>query len=303
MKIIFVGLPYFGKKLVRDLKKKSSQHSFSFFDTYTSKIEQVKFAASLPFADLIISLNGVADKSGSLDLTMKLKKKVLMHWQGTDVLFAMEEAKKGNLNKKYIDYSSNFTDAPWMKEELNSIGIKCGMLEYKWLSVVKTPEKFKSISVYTYLAKGKELFYGWEIISKLADKHTEIDFFIAGTAGKELEQKKNIHFLGWIDQEKMKELRTTIPIFLRLPKHDGYSLSVLEALSCGNEVIWTMPHIQCHLAKKYFETESIFSKVVNALVSRGLKRNDNNISFAENNLSKEKILGAFVKKLEELAGK
>ncbi|MBI4945988.1 MAG: hypothetical protein HY840_06265 [Bacteroidetes bacterium] len=300
MKVLFVGLPYFAKRIVRDLNSFSPQHSFLFYDTYTSKIEQIKFAVTLPFADIVVSLNGVSDKSGSLDLTMKLKKKILMHWQGSDVLFAMEEAMKENLNKKYIDYSYNFTDAPWMREELNSIGINCGILEYKWLDVDQALVAFQSISAYSYLAKRKEVFYGWDIIMQLADKHPDIDFFIAGTDGKELDQKKNIHFLGWISQEKMAELRTNNPIFLRLPKHDGYSLSVLEAMSSGNEVIWSKHHVQCHHAINLSETENAFNKAVNDLKNRNMQRNTNNMLFVKNNLSKEKILNMFIKRLEEI---
>ena len=303
MKVIFVGLPYFAKRIVHDLNKFAPQHSFSFFDTYTSKIEQVKFASILPFADLLVSLNGVAGKSGSLDLAMKMKKRILMHWQGSDVLFALEKAAKEKLNKKYINYSSNFTDAPWINEELNSIGINCELLEYKWLDATQAPTTFKSISAYSYLAKGKEIFYGWEIILQLAGKNSTIDFFIAGTEGKGLEQKKNIHFLGWVSQEKMTELRMNHPIFLRLPKHDGYSLSVLEALSSGNEVIWSMSHTQSHYASNLTDAENVFNKVVTDLEKRSYKRNENNILFVKNNLSKKKILGGFVKKLEEVAGK
>ena len=89
MKFIFNGLPYFGKKLVNDLNDFAPQNSFSFFDTYSSKVEQIKFASSLPFSNLVISMNGVSEKSGSLDLVLKLKKRLLMQWQGTDVLIAL----------------------------------------------------------------------------------------------------------------------------------------------------------------------------------------------------------------------
>ncbi len=301
MKVVFVGLQYFGKKLTHDLNAFAPQHSFSFFDTYTSKVEQVKFAAALPFADLLISLNGVSDKSGSLDLAITMKRKIIMHWQGTDVLAAMESAKKRNINRKYIDYSENYTDAPWLKDELKTIDINCSLLEYKWLDSSLAPEKFKTISTYTYLAKDKEEFYGWHIIRQLAEMHPEVDFFIAGTEGKGLKEKKNIHFLGWVDKDKMAELRTNNPIFLRLPQHDGYSLSVLEALSCGNEVIWSIPHSQSRFAVNFNEADKAFNKITEELKNRGLKRNENNILFVKNNLSKEKILGTFINKLEAIA--
>jgi glycosyltransferase involved in cell wall biosynthesis len=303
MKILFVGLPYFGKKLAYDLNKFAPEHHFSFYDTYTSKIEQLKFASFLPFADLVVTLNGVSDKSGSLDLTIKLRKKILMHWQGTDVLFAMERSQKKNLNRKYIDYSENYTDAIWIKNELNSIKINCEILEYKWIETHHVPIKFESISAYSYLAEGKEDFYGWNIVSRLANKNPKIDFYIVGTNGKNFEHRKNVHFMGWVSKDKMTELRTKIPIFLRFPKHDGYSLSVLEALSCGNEVIWSMPHQQCHYATNFLEAENAFNLSINNLKIRELKPNESNIAFVKDNLSKEKILGNFLSKLKKIAEK
>ena len=302
MKFIFNGLSYFGKKLVADLNEFAPQHSFSFFDTYTSKLEQIKFATALPFSHLVISMNGVLDKSGSLDLVLKLKKKLLMQWQGTDTLTALEKSKNKKLNRKYIDYATHITDAPWMKEELSAIGIERDLIFYKWIAEQNTSEKFKELGAYSYLPEEKENLYGWKNIYEIAKKHSDIYFHIAGTTGKKLEQLPNIKFLGWVDEQKMKELREQLPIFLRMPEHDGYSLSVLEALSCGNEVMWTMPHEQCRLANKN-NAEDVFNTIINDIKEKGLKRNESNIGFIRNAFSKEKVLSAFVEKLEEESGR
>lgn len=301
MRFIFNGLSYFGKKLVGELNEFAPQHSFYFFDTYASKVEQIKFALALPFSDLVISMNGVSDKSGSLNLVMKLKKKLLMQWHGTDVLIALENAKKNKLNRRYIDYATHITDASWMRDELNTIGIECDLISYKWIVAENISEKFIGLGAYSYLAEGRELFYGWKTIYEIAIKHSDVLFYIAGTTGEKLEQLPNIKFLGWVNDGKMKELREQLPIFIRMPEHDGYSLSVLEALSCGNEVIWTMPHEQCHLADQN-NARDLFNKSINDLKVRVLTRNKNNISFIRNNFSREKILSKFLNKLEEVGG-
>ena len=97
MNILFIGLPLFAEKLKNDLNKFSPQHSFSFCNTYYSKWHSLKFLAALPYADLIISINGAYSQSRALDFAIKMKKKILMHWQGTDALLATEAYKKNIL--------------------------------------------------------------------------------------------------------------------------------------------------------------------------------------------------------------
>lgn len=303
MKVIIVGLPYFAKKIIRDLSEFAPQHTYRFYNTYYSKWHQVKFAAMLPFADIVISMNGVSDKSGSLDLVLKMRKKLWLQWQGTDVLLAVERSKNNTIDKKYIDYAVNYTDATWMKDELKSIKIECELLQFKWLNIPILSKKYTELSAYSYLPKGKENFYGWKIIFHLAERNPDIPFYIAGTNGDGLQITNNIIFLGWIPEKEMCELRDKTPICLRLPQHDGYSLTVIEALSCGNEVIWTMPHEQCHLLKNIKDTEMIFEKVVDNLRKRNLLRNENNILFVKNNFSREEVLGNFLKIIKKVVSK
>lgn len=303
MKIFFVGLPFFGKKLVHDLNRFGSKHSFTFYDTYYSKAQQLKFAAALPFADLVISMNGVSDKSGSLDLVLKMKKKLWLQWQGSDVLLALESTKNNTIKRKYIDYATHFTDAPWMRDELRQIGISCELIHFKWVGETKLTDKFKDVSAYSYLPSGNETFYGWKTISLLAEKNPAINFYIAGSKGDGLGKFANVTFLGWISEFQMKELRERTPICLRLPQHDGYSFTTIEALSCGSEVIWTMPHLQCHFLKAGSNPDDLFKTVVEKLRAGNLARNLLNIQFVKNNFSYEKVMEALIKKIEEIGGK
>lgn len=303
MNILFIGLPLFAEKLKNDLNKFSPQHSFSFCNTYYSKWHSLKFLAALPYADLIISINGAYSQSRALDFAIKMKKKILMHWQGTDALLATEAYKKNILYRKYIDSSIHYTDAPWIQSELKNIGINCSILEYKWVETIPTTHTFHKISAHTYIPQGKESIYGLDNVVQLAEKHFDIDFFVAGTKGKNIVQRKNIHFLGWISEDEMNRLRLTHPIHLRILQHDGYSLSVMKALACGNEVIWTMPHKQCTFISSTTEIETAFNYCVNILKNRGLAANTENILFAKEHLSKEKILTTFLKTVENLVKK
>jgi glycosyltransferase involved in cell wall biosynthesis len=298
MKVIISGLPYFSKKLAADLNSTKSQHSFIFLNTYESFIDKIKFFLSVPFADVVISMNGVSDKSGSLDWAILLKKKIWMQWQGSDVLNAIRRKNNNTLNLKYIKNSYQSTDATWLFKELKTIDINCEINQFKWTEFKKLSNNYTDISVYSYLLEGKEDFYGWKRIENLAINNPKIEFKIAGTSGNQLKKHPNVHFLGWLSKDKFEQLRIDSPIFLRLPEHDGYSLSVIDALAAGNEVLWSTIHPKCYFSKKE-DDEKVFTEIVSKLEGNGLKRNKENIEFAYVNFSKESNLNTLIRNLEQ----
>lgn len=298
MRILFNGLAYFGKKLCKELSEFSSDHRYSFYDTYVSRTEQLKYAIALPLADLVISLNGVTEPSGSLDLALKFRKKLWMQWHGTDALIAMERYKKGTLCRKYIDRAVHFSVAPWIQKELESIGIRNTLLMNQWVEIKKQYDDFKELSAYCYLPKGREEFYGWEIIKKLAQNNPEIPFYVVGNDGIGLMKEKNIFFLGKLNSNEMEHLQVKSPIYIRPSKHDGYSYMVVEALSKGAEVLWTMPHENCLFIDLSADQQIPFLMAINKIRDNRFKRNVENIEFVRKNFSKEQVLGNWINKIE-----
>ena len=118
MRILSNGLPFFSRKLAKDLNAFDEENSYVFYDTYYSKWEQFKFLLALPFAGAVLSSNGVSDKSKSLDLALFFRKKLLMQWHGTDVQLAVERQKNNTINRKYIDAAQHIVSAPWFVDEL-----------------------------------------------------------------------------------------------------------------------------------------------------------------------------------------
>ena len=302
MKILINGLPYFSKKLAYDLNGLKTLHSFQFLDTYNSKISKLKFALQISRADGLISMNGVTDQSGSLDLAIRRKKKIWMQWQGTDVLLALKRFKDGTINRKYIDYSFHFTDAPWLAEELKTIGIHAEIIQYKWLPEIDSSTQFQVLAAYSYLAQNREDFYGWQTIKKYALTNPEIQFFIVGSIGKGLDNiPENVQFKGWINSEEMKKLQKEVPIFIRLTEHDGFSLSVLEALANGAEVIWSQPHHLAHFASEDSSAYA-FQMAKKNILDNEMKPNNDNISYIKNNFQKLDVLSNLIKKIEHVFG-
>jgi glycosyltransferase involved in cell wall biosynthesis len=302
VRILINGLPYFSKRIAQNLSDYSNRHSFRFLDTYNSKWAKLEFALRIGQSDGMISMNGVSDPSGSLDLAMKKHRKIWMQWQGTDVLLALNRAKNGTIYRKYIDHARHFCDAPWLIDELKSIGIHAELMHYKWLLQPEIKNQFQQLAVYSYVAKGKEDFYGWQSIKQFAFNHPEIPFYIVGSDGIDLlDIPPNVEFRGWVNHSEMQVLQSQTPIFIRLTEHDGFSLSVLEALAFGSEVIWNQPHPLVNLCNDE-TTVAVFDRLIEKLKMNGFQRSHENIAYIHNNFDKNVVMSRLISKMEEVFG-
>lgn len=301
MKVLFTGLPYFASKFVKELNDFDPNNKYVFCDTYTSKKERLKFLLHALNSNLIVSFNGVTSKSGSLDLALFFKKKIMLQWHGSDVLSVTKNKELGIYTDKYINNSVGYTDASWLQDELNELKIDTQLLPFKSLVVEESIKPFKSHNVLTYIAKGREVFYGLNEIINLANNFPEIKFSVIGTDGKGFVVPQNVIFLGWVTQEESNKLRNDNAIFIRLTEHDGYSLSVLESLANGNYVLWNNPHPKCYYASGNNVITSKFQEMLTEIKGNKLNRSKENINWCKENLNKEIILSNYIKTLEAIA--
>lgn len=294
MKIVFTGLPYFSRLIVKELNAFDKKNNYFFFNTYYSSKDKVNYFLNLINTSIVVSFNGVYRNSKSLDWAIILKKPIAMFWHGSDVIIAKELFIQNKINLKYINYAAHFTDATWLQNELNEIGIKSQLLPFKIVSPTEKKDPFKNFGAVTYIAQENEKFYGIDYIFALAQEYPTDAFHIIGTNGNDFTPPKNVKFHGWVSKDRVNELLDQYPIFIRLTKHDGYSLSVLEALGNGNEVIWNYPHSQTSMASSKEELIKKYSLLKNKLNFNSLKRNQENITWIKENLNRERILTKFI---------
>ena len=297
MKILFTGLPYFGKQLVADLNAFDPSNRYVFCNTYYSKTDQLKFLWHLLSAKKVVSFNGVTSESRALNWALRFKKPLIMQWHGSDVLTAQENHRTGKFTRKYIDAATSYTDAPWLKNELTGLKIDAGILAFKHVSVKNAGAAFPTSDVLAYIAQNDELFYGIDHVISLAKEFPDMQFHVVGTDGKKFGQLPNVQFYGWVSEEKFGALLNTCPVFLRLPKHDGYSLSVLRAIANGNYVIWNYPHPASVLVEDSKEISEKFWEVVLQLRQNNGARNKFGMDWAKEHLDRKKILQAYVQVL------
>ncbi len=291
MLILINGLPHFSRIMASDLNEFDAKNKYIFLNTYDSKWAQIKFILLLPFCGAVISFNGVSDKSKSLDWVIKMKKKLIMQWQGTDVQYAANRHKDGSINRKYIDYSTHLISSSWFKDELKDIVDHFVYAPFSYVKEAKMGEKYTKVSIISYIANGREKFYGWDELIEFAKNQPEIEITIVGTEGKGLEYPINVKCLGWVNESKFINLLKNNPIFVRLTDHDGKSISVAQALSYGCEVIWTYEFDNCYkIEKNVLSLQNQITFLQNRIEERGLIPNLENIKFAEDNLLRVPVM-------------
>ncbi len=296
MRVLITGLPMFAKQHAKHLSEKDPENKYLFFNTYQSKWEQIRFLMHLPFCNLVISMNGVTDKSGILNWVLFFKKKLVLQWMGTDSMMAEERFKAGTINRKYIDYAINTVDIGWLSDELKRIQLQPIWLPFKFSEIETQPvEQYEKMSVVTYVAQNRQIFYGLDWVIIAATAFPDIPFEIYGMDSPELECPPNMIFKGWQPAYIFRESVLKSPIFLRFTVHDGFSISVIEALSTGAEILSTQPSEFTTLVSVKDEIVTELGKTMDRVKNRDLKPDLETRKRSLVHFDKETVLSNYVK--------
>jgi glycosyltransferase involved in cell wall biosynthesis len=300
MRVLITGLPLFSKRLADDLQAFDPENEYLFYDTYSSKKALLAFILKLPKADLVISMNGVTDKSRTLDLVLKFKKKLVLQWMGSDAMYALDRNAKGTLLRKYIDYATNFVDAPWILDEVTALGVKAETLHFKFIEDVALPvDQYDKIQVVTYVSQNRQVFYGMDWVSHLAELNPSIDFLVYGASNPQYETE-NLKMFGWQAHNVFKENVRKGAVFLRLTEHDGFPVSVMEAMAYGAECITRLPIEHAHYVNDINQLQPSFELTCARIKERGLKPNTTLATAIRQTFQKEVILQQYVDQLKKL---
>lgn len=213
---------------------------------------------------------GGPDLLSNISIWIKKRPFMIIHWIGTDVLNWKMKLEQGNfISKIYYRLWKfiinvkmrkggliNLSGAEWLKEELFEIGIKSEVIPIttinKDLINLNSYNDIREIDFISYTPFNRFDFYGGPKILKFAKllpeykftlilpDQNKINYNFFKTLPSNVELKPKIEFF------EMQRLLRNSKCFLRFTKHDGLSLSVLEALLANTQVIWTykFPHTQ-----------------------------------------------------------
>lgn len=294
MKVLIVGLPYFAKNLKRDLTEFDPSNKYYFLDTYYNKWDRIKALFLIPRMDVVYSINGTLGTSKVFDLALKLKKKLMITWVGTDVLKAK---KLKEVNQAFLNKANHYCEVEWIQQELLELKVNAKVLNFFNFKETKKPSfpEGNQLHVLSYISKGREDYYGWNEVLEAAKQLPEVQFTIVGT-DKEENLPENLKCLGWV--EDMDAQFENCHCTIRFVEHDGLSGFVLESLYRGKYVVYSEKLNHCLHAKS---TEDIIEKLKNlsdSLNQQTLSINSSGIEFVKENFNTDFILSELIEEFK-----
>ena len=286
MNIAVIGNSHFGSILVKQLSQYDDQNNYSFYDTNEKKLDKLKFALNIFNIDIVYSVSASIRGGGALTLAGFCGKKIVQHFIGSDVLSAVKDYENNNISKKMIKQSTYLCEVKWIEDELKEIGVNAEVVTIMAYKQKENPKIFKKFSVLTYMAKGKEEFYGMCDFIALAKCFPEITFKIAGIKSYD-DLPKNIICLGWVNM--IDELQNAT-VFIRNAEHDGLGFSVIEALSLGRVTFYNYNFPCVNYFKGYYDLKNKFLETTCKFENANLNINYNAIEFVKENYNEGKVL-------------
>ncbi|MBR4123687.1 MAG: hypothetical protein IKT93_04650, partial [Clostridia bacterium] len=225
-------------------------------------------------------------KSAFLKLAMFLKKKIIVHWIGTDVL---TYTKRYNETKKVINKNCiNLVVSDHLQEELKNIKIESVVVPIFppdfFCETIPAPKKH---SVLSYIPEFREDFYGISLVKKIAEHFKNIDFYIIANEGKnDTEKLPNMYYSGYLNATELKNLYAKCSVLFRFPEHDGLPVMMLEALGSGREVVYcyNFPYVHTPKSRDVNDIIETFNEIFNSPP----KENSEAVDYVKMNYSMER---------------
>ena len=203
-KILILGLPYFGKLLAKDLGELGWQAEY-LPHPGRSPGGWAKVARAAARADIVYLIGSRIDRGAPQDRLLRLRHKAtVIHWVGTDVQIALDEHRRHNVSLRVAERPIHWCDAPWLVEELRTIGV---ISEYVSLPIPihvppapPLPETFKVLLYYPVDAYDREVFDG-ETLLRLPEEFPGIPFVLIPSPPETLPQPlpSNLTAQAWVE--------------------------------------------------------------------------------------------------------
>lgn len=218
-----------------------------------------------------------------------LGKRVITHWIGTDVYYIMGNPKGAKRISKFVDVQ--FSCFEPLRDELLQVGIDTKVLPIIPIKInYELCEMPKKHSVMIYMPNGREDFYGYQELKNIFPAFSQLTFHIVGTDHHApFAQFQNVAVEGFLSHAQMEALFREISIVIRPTKHDGLSMSVLEAMAKGKNVIWSSRFPHTMLGR----TEDEIKKCLQELIDTSPKQNTDAHDYVVENYNAEAFFKGF----------
>jgi hypothetical protein len=190
-----------------------------------------------------------------------MKKPVIFHWIGSDVVNALEHPSGkivARLCRCEILVKWHLAQTSWLAKELSKVGIQAAIIPLLPDLDFETPPLPARACVLAYLPDSRYEFYGGKIMERLATEFPNVRFI--GTASSRRSRLPNLQYLLW--QASLDKIWRDTSILLRITKHDGLPWMLLEALAKGRQVIFSYQFPFCYRAGSFDEARTKLSEIL-----------------------------------------
>lgn len=226
-KIILIGYPRFARPLERMLSDRLWEFRYA----------EDGAAMRLPFADALYQVGGHLVPDKLLGLARVFGRKIVKHWIGTDAESAGLPAVAAQSRSGII---SHWADSPWIAEELRASGLNASVVTLNYVPDVEAPAMPPGpLRVLVYLPSAMHDFYNAALMTRLAARLPRARFAVVGGTMLPEGAPANMELLGVRDD--MTKIYGQVHALVRMPRRDGMSFMVTEALAQGRYIIWNRP--------------------------------------------------------------
>ena len=238
LRVLVHGLPYFGE-MFAELMRGDGWEFCYFPDEGVENLAGM--ARELCRCDLAYQIGGRVTLGKFLRAAKWLhKKKIVMHWVGSDTLDEQRDVAEGNSADWVTNRIHHWAESHWMVREVEALGLECDLVPLPSSCVTDRPSPLPSeFSVLVYVPDVRRgALYGLDRILQAAKELPHIPFELVGlTHGDIPAAPENLRIHGRLADLSGFYRRATV--LWRPVRHDGLSFMVLEALGHGRHVLWS----------------------------------------------------------------
>jgi hypothetical protein len=204
-------------------------------------------ARELSGCDMAYQIGGRVTQGKFLQAARLLhKKKIVMHWVGSDTVDEQKEVAEGKSEPWVFDSIRHWAESDWMVREVQALGLSCELVPLPSSRVPDWPSPLpREFSVLVYMpdTRRSEL-YGLDRILQVARELPHIPFDLVGLLhGPIPDPPPNLKIYGRIPN--LADFYRKASVVWRPVRHDGLSFMVLEALGHGRQVLWSYAFPGC----------------------------------------------------------
>jgi hypothetical protein len=233
------GLPTFCEKLTQLVN--GGQWHVPYRTPFTAAGLAARFN-DLVWSDMVYSWGGRISFGQFTRVARILgKKKLIMLWCGSDVLFAKQEIESGVPIEPWIREKIHWAVSPVMEQEVRALGLDCEYVQASFVDPMPEPTPLpQHFRVLAYApSMEKAALYGIDSIIEVARRLPDVDFSLVGVEDGPLPNcPPNIQAHGRVSLKPFYEQHTVI---YRPTQHDGLSFMVIEGLAQGRHVLYSLP--------------------------------------------------------------